>query len=345
LARPDIRALMPYAHAAWDPAFTRLHANENPWADESDVGRYSLNRYSEPQPRALIAALAAHYGVAPDQALASRGSDEGIDLLVRAFCRAGSDRVMTCPPTFAMYAFAASIQGAGIVEAPLDGEFGLDPDAVIGAWTNGVKIVFLCSPNNPTGNRLDNRSIERVLAGLAGRALVVVDEAYIELAGTENCIGLQSRYPALVVLRTLSKAHGLAGARCGVVLAAPAIIDLLARIMPPYALPSPTIAAALAALAPERLKRTSQRVQALIAERERLRAALEILPIVRRIWPSDSNFLLVRFVDAAWAYRAAFDAGLLLRDFSRQPRLAECLRISVGTPEENDRLIAILAVG
>jgi histidinol-phosphate aminotransferase len=340
LARPEIRGLGAYSHAAWDPAFTRLHANENPWADEADVGHAHLNRYSEPQPKALIAALAAHYAVTPNRVLASRGSDEGIDLVVRAFCRAGQDRVMVCPPTFAMYGFMAAIQGASLVEAPLDAAFGLDSEAVLDAWSPGVKVVFLCSPNNPTGNCLDGGEIERVLSGLAGRAIVVVDEAYIELAGAPSSAVLQSQYPGLIVLRTLSKAHGLAGARCGAVLAVPAVVRLLAGILPPYALPAPTIEAALAALAPDRLARMQNRVQRLVAERERLRESLAALPDVREIWPSDSNFLLVRFDDVARALTAAARNGLLLRDFSRTPRLAGCLRITVGAPEENDRLIA-----
>lgn len=342
LARPEIRALRPYAHAAWDPKFVRLHANENPWADEADAGALGLNRYSEPQPKALIAALAAHYGVQAAQVLVGRGSDEGIDLVVRAFCRAGQDRVMVCQPSFAMYGFAAAVQGAGVVEVPLDESFGLDPDALLDAWSPGVKVVFLCSPNNPTGNALDRVAIERVLVGLSGRAIVVLDEAYIELAGTESCVSLQSDHPGLVVLRTLSKAHGLAGARCGAVLAVPAIISLLTTIIPPYALPAPTIAAALAALVPERLARTRDRVRRLIAERERLRVALATLPMVRRIWPSDTNFLLVEFDNAARAHAAASRSGLLLRDFSRQPRLVGCLRITIGSPDENDRLIASL---
>jgi histidinol-phosphate aminotransferase len=225
---------------------------------------------------------------------------------------------------------------------PLAADFGLDAEAVIACWSSGVKIVFLCSPNNPTGNRLDARAIERVLAGLSGRALVVVDEAYVEFSSAPSCLALQSRYPELVLLRTLSKAHGLAGARCGVVLGVPAVIDLLARIIPPYALPAPSIAAAIAALAPERLARMRGRVSRLVAERERLRAALDALPIVRKTWPSDTNFLLVQFDDAARANAFAVGGGLLLRDFSRQPRLAGCLRITVGSPDENDRLIASL---
>lgn len=342
LARPEIRELRPYAHAAWNPVLVRLHANENPWADETDRSDWHINRYPEPQPKALTAELAAYYGVAPDRVLACRGSDEGIDLLIRAFCRAGRDRIMTCPPTFAMYGFAAAVQGAEVVEVPLDAGFGLDADAVLTAWSPGINIIFLCSPNNPTGNRLDQRAIERVIAGLSGRALIVVDEAYVEFAGAPGCLALQSRYDELVVLRTLSKAHGLAGARCGAVLAVPAVIGLLARIIPPYALAAPSIMSALAALAPDRLARMRTRVEEICAERERLCAALSRLPQVLRIWPSDANFLLVQFKDAACAYARAVHTNLLLRDFSSKPRLEGCLRITVGRPEDNDRLIACL---
>jgi len=341
LARPEIRALRPYMHAAWDPACVRLHANENPWTDESEGEELRLNRYPEPQPKALNAALATYCGVSPDRLLACRGSDEAIDLLVRAFCCAGRDRVMICPPTFAMYGFAAAVQGAAVDEVPLADDFGLDAEAVLRAWTPDVKIVFLCSPNNPTGNALEAGSLQRVLEGLSGRSLVVVDEAYIEFADDPGVVGMVS-HPHLVVVRTLSKAHGLAGARCGAVLAAPEVIDLLARIIAPYALPAPSIAAALTALAPKRLTRMHQRVRQLRGERERLREAFAQLSQVRRIWPSEANFLLVRFDDAARALGAALASGLLVRDFSRRPRLEGCLRITVGTPAENDRLIACL---
>ncbi|MGH8243621.1 MAG: histidinol-phosphate transaminase [Steroidobacteraceae bacterium] len=342
LARPEILGLAPYAHAAWDPVCVRLHANENPWTDEAEPAELRLNRYPEPRPKALHDALAAYYGVTPDRLLACRGSDEGIDLLVRAFCQAGSDRVLICPPTFAMYGFAAAVQGAGIVEVPLDDRFDLDVDAVLAQWSPGVKIVFLCSPNNPTGNRIDPARVERVLARLSGRALVVVDEAYIELAESPSCLALQARFAGLVVLRTLSKAHGLAGARCGVVLAQPAIIELLARILAPYALPAPTLAAVQTALAPDRLQRMRTRVQVLLAERERIGKALSRLPCVRRVWRSDANFLLVKFRDAKRANAAALQSGLLVRDFSSRPRLEGCLRITIGAPPENDHLVASL---
>ncbi|MBM5812721.1 MAG: histidinol-phosphate transaminase [Gammaproteobacteria bacterium] len=342
LARPELLALEPYRHAAWLPSVTRLHANENPWADPDDPTGPPLNRYPEPLSEELRAALARLYGLAPAAVLPGRGSDEGIDLLVRAFCRAGQDRVLICPPTFGMYRVAAEIQGAGIVEVPLDAGFGLDAAAVRAACSPAVKLVFLCSPNNPTGNSLATSALAGLLDSLAGRAIVVVDEAYAEFAPGRGLLDRLPRYPELVLLRTLSKAHGLAGARCGAVLADPAIIELLARLIHPYALPSPTIDAALAALAPERLARSAARTGRIIAERERLAAALAGLGAVQRVWPSAANFLLVEFREAGAALAAALRAGLLLRDFSREPRLAGCIRITVGAPADNDRLLAAL---
>jgi histidinol-phosphate aminotransferase len=343
LARPEIRALVPAAtHSHGDAARIRLHANENPWRDEDDDAPVALNRYCDGQPRALVQALAAHYGSAADGILVTRGSDEAIDLLVRAFCRAGTDRILVCPPCFGMYRFSAQVQGAGVVTVPLAADFELDADALVRSWTPAVKVVFLCSPNNPTGNALDAAAVERVLAALDGRAIVALDEAYVEFSHSRGFLGALPRHPGLVILRTLSKAHGLASSRCGIAIAAPELIELLGRIMPPYALPGPTVAAALAALDPQRLARTRARIRALGDERERLRATLAGMDGVLRIWPSQANFLLVEFADAARALAAATSGGLLLRDFPGQPRLAGCLRITIGSRDENDRLLAAL---
>ena len=344
LARPEIRALSPYSHAAWQPGLVRLHANENPWRDESDSSASGLNRYPEPQPAELLARIASLYGVSPAQVLVGRGSDEGIDLLVRAFCAAGRDRVLVCPPTFGMYRVAAAIQGAGVVEVPLDRSrgFAIDAGAIAAALGPGLKIVFLCSPNNPTGNLQDPGALERVLEACVDRALVVVDEAYAEFAPGASVVPWLSSHPHLVILRTLSKAYGLAGARLGAVLAAPEVVGLLRRMIPPYALTVPTIEAALAALDPAGLARCRDRVAALVAERARLAAALSELPLVVRVWPSDANFLLVECEDAGRLLEAGVRGGLLVRDMRRQPGLERCLRITVGTPDENSRLIAAL---
>jgi histidinol-phosphate aminotransferase len=341
LARPEIIALKAYAHASWDPAFERLHANELPWRAETDRTLAGLNRYPEPHPHELAARLAALYGVEAAQLLPGRGSDESIDLVVRGFCRAGVDNVIICPPTFGMYEVAANIQGAQIRKVPLLRErgFGLDVDGLLRARDQNTKIVFLCSPNNPTGNGIDGNSIERVLAAFNG--LVVVDEAYVEFTGAEGFTPWVSRYPNLVVLRTLSKAFGLAGARVGSLIAAPEIVGLLAKVIPPYSIPQPTIETVFATLAPSQLAIQRERVKQVRAERERLRAALAAAPTVLKVWPSEANFLLVDFVDAEAALAAARSARLLIRDMrSVSP---QSLRISVGSPEQNDRLIRSLA--
>jgi len=344
LARPEIRDLAPYSHAQWDPALVRLHANENPWRSEADGSRGGLNRYPEPQSGALIGRLAALYSVDPAQVMVGRGSDEGIDLLVRSFCAAGRDRILVCPPTFAMYRFAADVQGAAVTEVPLraDRGFALDAAAVIAACDAATKLVFLCSPNNPTGNRLDESAVRQVVEALAGRSLVVVDEAYVEFAGRPSLTPWLSRYPHLVILRTLSKAHGLAGARCGAVLADPDVIGLLRRVIPPYAVTVQSIESVTDALAPGRLEQARARVEALKTERQRMSVRLAQVPLVERVWPSEANFLLVASAEAGRLLAAAVRGGLLVRDVRRQPGLERCLRITIGAPEENDRLISSL---
>jgi histidinol-phosphate aminotransferase len=339
LARPDIIALKAYSHASWDPTFERLHANELPWRAETDRSVAGLNRYPEPHPHVLAQRLAALYGVSDQQLLPGRGSDESIDLLVRGFCRAGVDNVVICPPTFGMYAVAARIQGAEVREVPLlpDRGFALDAARVLAACDANTKIVFLCSPNNPTGNAMEPAAMEHLLLALANRSLVVVDEAYIEFSDEASLTAALARFPNLVVLRTLSKAFGLAGARVGSLIAAPAIVALLAKVIPPYSIPQLTIEAVLATLADPQLAIQRERVVQIRAERDRLSAALANCKSVQKIWPSVANFLLVDFADAEAVLGAARAAKLLIRDMRNvSPR---SLRISVGTPEQNDRLI------
>src|SRR4029079_1431061 len=215
--------------------------------------------------------------------LAGRGSDEGIDLLVRAFCRAGQDSVLICQPTLGMYKSSARIQGAGVVEVPLLKErgFALDAQAVLDTWRSGVKLLFLCTPNNPTGNLLDRAAIEFLCEQLSDRALVVVDEAYIEFARVPSLLDRLSRYSNLVILRTLSKAYALAGARCGALLAHGDIVGLLARVITPYALPTQTIEAVLKLTDEQHRTESLQRIGLIRAERTRLSEQLARLPGIR----------------------------------------------------------------
>ena len=342
LARPDILQLQPYQHAAWDPSLERMHANEMPWRAQGDNTVAGLNRYPEPQPHALVERMARLYQVPTGNVLVGRGSDEAIDLLVRAFCRAGEDGVVITPPTFGFYKVAARIQGASVVEVPLlRDSFALDLPAVLEAGRS-AKIVFLCSPNNPTGNLLDEAALLGVCSELSGRALVCVDEAYIEFAARASLAARLAAFPNLVVLRTLSKAYALAGARLGTLIAGAEIVGLLKRIIPPYAIPASTIEEVLALTGAPQRAMAAARINTLLEERDRMRARLEVLRCVARVYRSDANFLLVEFRDARRALEAGMAVGLLVRDFSAAPGLKDCLRISMGTPAQNDRLLTAL---
>ena len=342
LARPDILELQPYQHARWDPSLERMHANEMPWRAQGDNTQAGLNRYPEPQPHALVERMALLYGVPTANVLVGRGSDEAIDLLVRAFCRAGQDNVVITPPTCGCYRVAARIQGAGVIEVPLlRDDFQLDLPAVIEAGRR-AKIVFLCSPNNPTGNLLDEAAMLDVCRALADRALVCLDEAYIEFAGRASLAARLAEFPNLVVLRTLSKAYALAGARLGTLIAGADIVSLLKRIIPPYAIPASTIEEVVALTEAPQRAMAAARIRTLLAEREHARQRLAAMTAVVRVHPSDANFLLVEFRDARGALEAGKDVGLLIRDFSSAPGLTNCLRISIGTPEQNERLLAAL---
>jgi histidinol-phosphate aminotransferase len=340
LARPEIVALAPYEHASWEPPLERLHANELPWRQEGDASAAGLNRYPEPQPRALVEALAALYDVAPASVLVGRGSDEAIDLLTRAFCRAGRDAVLVCPPTFGMYSVCARIQGADVVSVPLaPSSFALDERAVLEHCTREVKLLFLCSPNNPTGNLLDEAAMLRIAGKLAGRAVVVVDEAYLEFSAATSLARHMARFPHLAILRTLSKAHGLAGARCGALVADPEVVALLRKMIPPYAITQMTLETVLPLLSPAALASTAQGIAQIVRERTRLAAALAALPAVTRVWPSAANFLTVALECPQESYMRARQAHLLVRDARRYPGLSACLRVTIGTPEQNNRLL------
>lgn len=346
LARPEIRALQPYSSARMEPGEGSiwLNANESPWPPVSSDGPW--NRYPDPQPAPLLEALAGLYGVGCEQLLVGRGSDEGIDLLVRAFCMAGRDAILVSPPTFGMYEVCARVQGAGIVEAPLRRDFSFDAEAVLAAVTPAVRLVFVCAPNNPTGAGVPRAAILRLAEALAGRALLVVDEAYAEFSDPDPASGSVAecldRHANLVVLRTLSKAWGLAGARIGALLADARVVALLRKLMPPYPLPAPCVQIALRALTEPGRQAIRDRIGIVRGERARLAAALARCGCVREVLPSQANFLCVRFHDATAASTALLAAGVVVRDARRYLMLGDALRISIGTPAENERVLEVL---
>ncbi|WP_046971455.1 histidinol-phosphate transaminase [Dyella japonica] len=343
LARPEIRAMQPYSSARMEASGGRvfLNANESAWAPPGD-GELACNRYPDPQPAALVDALARLYGVRPSQLLVGRGSDEAIDLLVRAFCRAGEDAIAIQPPTFGMYAVSAQIQNAGVVTVPLQSDFTLDVDAVLAAITPAVKLVFVCTPNNPTGQLVPLRDVVRLAQALTDRALLVVDEAYIEFSDAPSATSLVNQFDNLAVLRTLSKAWALAGARIGSLVANEDVIGLLRRIIAPYPLPRPCVALAMQALADEGQAAARAHIAIVRAQRERMASALAAMPGVREVLPSQANFLAIRHDDAAAVYQRLRGAGILVRDIQRYPQLGDALRITIGLPEENDRVLDVL---
>ena len=342
LARPEIRQLKPYEAAIQVTDTIRLNANEAPWASGADAFRRPLNRYPEIRPARLRDALAERFGASPAGLLVTRGTSEAIDLLVRAFCRAGVDNIVTTRPTFSMYRHYAEIQGAGIREVATDPErnFVPDPDALQGACDDNSRLVFLCTPNNPTGTILPRALIEGILETRRTTSAVVVDEAYIEFSAQDSVVELLDRYPNLIVLRTLSKALAFAGARCGAVMGPPAVIDLLNAIQAPYAMSTPVVECVEDALSDRWLGEASDKIAGIVSEREKLSASLGVLSFVRRVWPSEANFLLVEVDAVDRVMAAARDAGILLRYFGGD--LADCVRISVGTEDENKALLAAL---
>ena len=349
LVREDLRDFAGYSSARSEKLDGEvwLNANESAWANPAD-GAASCRRYPDPQPSALRDALAVLYGVRAAQLLIGRGSDEAIDLLVRATCTARRDAVLVTPPVFGMYAVSARLQGVPLVEVPLrdDPQAGLVPDfAAIGreALARRAKLVFLCSPLNPGGAAIALEDVAALAQQLRDRALVVVDEAYGEFSDQDSATTLLAAHPNVVVLRTLSKAHALAAARIGVAIGDPALIAVLRRCQAPYPVPTPCATLAAEGLSADALNATAQRTHLVRTERARMRTALQALPGVRRVYPSQANFLLARFDDAEAAFRALLSAGIVVRDQRAARGLEDALRITIGTPEQNDRVLAALA--
>lgn len=346
--RPELRGFAGYSSARSSALNGRiwLNANESPWPNPADAQGH-CQRYPQPQPDALRQALAQLYGVDAARFLIGRGSDEAIDLVVRALCRPGRDAVVIAPPVFGMYAVAARLQNAPLIEVPLrDGPQGFSPDLeamASAAVRESARVVFLCSPGNPTGEVIALEAIAALATRLAGQALVVVDEAYVEFSRIDSATCLLDAHPNLAVLRTLSKAHALAAARIGSLIADPELITVLRACQAPYPLPTPCVQMALTALTPQALQQTRSRTAALCAERERLAAALAGLAGVRRVYPSQGNFLLLRLDHAQHAWERLLAAGIVVRDQRGAPQLDDALRISIGSPQENDAVIATLA--
>lgn len=342
LARPEIQALRAYDAAEQVDDTIRLNANESPQTNATGNFRRPLNRYPEVRPLRLQRALAERFGCAPQQLLVTRGSSEAIDLVIRSFCKAGEDSVLMTSPSFSMYRHYAQLQGARLIEVPTlaEQDFAIDVDAILAACDSTTKLVFVCSPNNPTGTTLPRPELERLLESRGEASAIVVDEAYVEFGDKPSVTDLLGSYDNLLVLRTLSKALGFAGARCGAVAGPEPVMRMLSAVQAPYALATPVVECVEDALQADQVELAAGIVADVIRERRRMAEALSGYDFVTRVWPSDANFLLVRVTDAGRIMRRCADENILLRHFGGD--LDDCIRITIGSAAENDCLLSVL---
>ncbi len=345
LARSTIVSMQAYesARGAITNANIFMDANEKPYSTLNDqsFGK-SINRYPHPQPPKLIRQFAKLYKVSPDNLILGRGSDDIIDALLRTFCEANHNAILICPPTYGVYQVAAEIQGAEILPVPLNDQFQLNIPGILEAWNPQVTLIFICSPNNPTGTLIPLKRISTLCNQFKNRSIVVVDEAYIEFSGAPSATTLLDQHENLVILRTLSKAWGLAGARCGVGISHPSVINLLQKVRAPYPLSTPSIDLIHDCLSNEGKKQCTEFVKQNEMERDFLTRELLSCHQVKSIIPSSTNFLLVKTTSARRFCAQALRAGIVLRDRSREINLTNCVRISVGTRKQNESLLQSL---
>lgn len=333
LVRPNILALSPYSTARDDfkgKAEVYIDANESPFPS-------GWNRYPDPRQKALKARISALKGVPAESIFIGNGSDEAIDVLMRVFCTPGHDEVVSIAPSYGMYRVAADINDLLLTEVQLGEGFSLEPEKLLAACTERTKLLFLCSPNNPSGNAFPTDELLRIAE--AFRGITVVDEAYIDFSSQPSLLPQLAEHPRLVVLQTLSKARGMAALRLGLAFAAPRIVELMSRVKYPY-----NINEAAQKLALEVLENPIEgQVATVLEERARLERELPRFPFVRKIWPSDANFLLVQVDDADATYDHLTRDGIIVRNRNRVKGCQGCLRITVGLPEENDKLLKSLS--
>ncbi|NNE59057.1 MAG: histidinol-phosphate transaminase [Hellea sp.] len=343
IARPVIAEFKAYSARGASTGALHLDANESPWSPPPAGPRESgYNRYPAQQPSALMARLSGLYGVPSQNILLGRGADEALDVLLRTFCEARQDKVLICPPSFGYFNVAAQVQGAGIVTVPLDDNFDIDQAGVKQALKdNAVKVVMLCSPNNPTGNSISRKFVAE-LCSMNPNTLILVDEAYVEFSPMGSLSDLMPANRNLVLTRTLSKAYGLAGVRAGAALANPEIINLMLKVLPPYPVPRPVEQAVITALAASAMAVHDARMEIWKVERTRLLGALPACDLIETIYPSNANFILLKAADEDALLKKLARFNIKIRDFRN--KIAGHFRISVGMPEENDLLLAALGL-
>lgn len=334
ITRDNVKKLVPYSSARDEFSGSRgvfLDANENPY-------NTGYNRYPDPHQRKLKEKIAKLKVVETKNIFLGNGSDEAIDLLFRAFCEPGKSNVIILPPTYGMYEVAANINDVTVKKVLLQSNFQPDINGILNAIDNNTRLIFFCSPNNPTANSFQSKLIEQVLEKFNG--VVVLDEAYIDFSAQQSFIDLANKYPNLVVLQTFSKAWGMASLRLGMAFADEKIISILSKIKPPYNINGVTQQLALEAL--EKPEKTKNYISEIIAERARLIFELSTIKIVKHIYPTDANFILVKVDDAKSVYKYLVNENIIVRDRSKVELCEDCIRITVGTKEENDTLLNAL---
>lgn len=334
LVRKNIQKLSPYSTARDEfkgTAEVYLDANENPYPSP-------YNRYPDPVQKKLKKRISEIKGIAPSKIFLGNGSDEAIDLIIRAFCEPGKDSILITEPTYGMYSVCAGVNDVKIIKVNLTVDFDLDLNALQANLDGSVKVIFLCSPNNPSGNLLSKEKISTLITSFKG--IVVVDEAYIDFANAEGLLPSLNKYPNLVVLQTFSKSWGLAGLRLGMAFASEEIISVLNKIKYPYNINILTQNTALEEISS--VKEKDRQVKEILEQRLLLIQQLQAIPTVLNVYPTDANFVLVKIKHAKKVYNQLIDHSIIVRDRSTVVLCDDCLRITVGTPEENSKLTETL---
>jgi len=350
IIRPHYQGMAGYVSAGMEAEKNQdmvfMNANES-YMTLNELSEYNL--YPEPQPKKLLNLMGDAYGVDPENILITRGADESLVLLTKIFCEPHKDSVLIHKPTFGMYAVNADSTPVPIINVPLikgDDSFSLNTEAIIEEAKNndGIKVIYICSPNNPTGNSFLKEDILRIVKAVKGRCVVVLDEAYAEFSKEGGLVSELKNHPNLIVLRTLSKAYALAGIRMGVTLCHDQDFIAFARskVMDAYPLPAPSIDAAMIALAPQNRDKVQENIQCVLKEKDRLKSFFEQYPLTQKIYQSDANFLLIEFTGASDIAEYCKQNGFVVRDFSSKPETKDCLRISPASVEANDRFMKVM---
>ena len=341
LIRPEVLKLKPYVPATKVLDKVRLNANESPYSVTQSATRESLNLYPDARPDEIRNMVARYLDISSDNIVITRGSTEAIDVAIRTFCIPNKDGILVFPPTFEMYKFYAEVQGIDMHSILLDQDdkYSLDLKALEEFDPSKAKLTFICSPSNPLGHKFSKESIYRVCEYFSDSGLVVLDGAYVEFDSDEVYKEILSKFDNVIILRTLSKAFGLAGVRCGVLISSNEICQYIERVIPPYSFSTPAENAVIQSLSDDGIKESKRNIETIIEDRKWLERELASLDEVIEVFPSYTNFILVKVNDAKAFCKKSQDLGFLLRDVSYQPLLENCVRITVGTTEQNQKLI------